>query len=384
MDEYKAAELGAPGVIEPEPQIDEAPEVSKLFDNQEYMQIPASPEIMDSVDSEVPAIRSRAGRRRKSETPFYIAVGSMGAMILILIIFSVFGTRAETSVPTAKPENTTAPVAEPSAVVDETPMLSTGIVNENGDEVVIPDIYDGLDLNSLDSDKFSKTANGFLYYTDASVTSYAGIDVSEHQFSIDWAAVAASGVDFAMIRVGYRGYTEGTVALDPYFTENIEGALAAGIKVGVYFFSQARNTEEALEEADFVLSAIEGYDITYPVAFDWEEIISETARTNDVTPEELTDCAIAFCDRIAMAGYMPLIYFNQMAGYMQFTLTDLNHYDFWLAEYNSTPNFLFSFHMWQYSSTGTVDGIETAVDLNISFVDYSQEKNQDDGEISPN
>lgn len=348
MDDRKLIEKSGPGLAEAQ------------------ATVPAPEELDTTARVNDPPVLAPRRKRQRTEKPFYISIASLGALIVILFIFSVFGPRN-----TAQPVDTGGSVEPEASPSETTPMLSTGITSSSGAEILIPDLYEGLEMNGLDTENFYIAANGFLTYSDGGITSYAGIDVSEHQAEIDWDAVTASGVDFAMIRVGYRGYTAGTISADPYFQQNIEGALAAGIKVGVYFFSQAVTTEEAVEEADFVLSLIDGYDVSYPIAFDWELVQDESARTNELTSEELTACTIAFCDRISEAGYQPIIYFNQMAGYTHFLLTDLNHYDFWLAEYNQTPNFLFSFHMWQYSSTGTVDGINEPVDLNISFVDYS-------------
>lgn len=137
-----------------------------------------------------------------------------------------------------------------------------------------------------------------------------GIDVSTYQGEIDWEQVALSGIDFAMIRLGLRGYTQGGIRMDSMFERNIDEALAAGLDVGVYFFSQAVSVQEAEEEADFVLGQLEGYTLTYPVVFDWESVSDASARTNHMDAEEVTRCAAAFCDKIAAAGYTPMIYVN--------------------------------------------------------------------------
>lgn len=222
----------------------------------------------------------------------------------------------------------------------------------------------GLAVNSYDASAFYEE-DGFLRYS-GDRTGRVGIDVSSHQQQIDWQAVKDDGVEFAMIRVGYRGYTEGEIQPDAYFEQNIQQAQAAGLDVGVYFFSQALNAEEALEEAQFVLDAIEDYTLQYPVIFDWEDIEAE-ARTDGMDSIILSGCAYAFCNAIEQAGYRAGIYFNQRFGYEEFDLLKLQDYVFWLAEYNPTPSFLYDFEMWQYANDGTVDGISTAVDLNLSF-----------------
>ncbi len=217
-----------------------------------------------------------------------------------------------------------------------------------------------------------READGRILY-DGEPAPKQGIDVSSHQGEIDWAAVAADGIDFAMIRVGYRGYTQGTTSLDEYFYENVAGALANGIEVGVYFFSQALDREEAVEEAELVLRAIEGLDISYPIVFDWEEI-EEEARTDGMDPNVLTGAARAFCRTIKAAGYTPGVYFNQRQGYEHYNLVALEEYMLWLAQYDEAPDFQYGFQMWQYSCTGRVDGIETDVDLNLSFWEENGKK----------
>lgn len=207
--------------------------------------------------------------------------------------------------------------------------------------------------------------DGFIVY-DGEPKARRGIDVSSHQGTIDWAAVAAQGVEFAMIRVGYRGYTKGSTSLDELFYENVAGARANGIDVGVYFFSQSLDRAEAEEEAEIVLRAIEGLEITYPIIYDWEEI-DEEARTDNMDPKVLTGCARAFCRRIQREGYRAGVYFNQAYGYQQYNLVALEEYVLWLAQYAPAPDFRYGFQMWQYSSTGQVDGINCNVDLNLSF-----------------
>ena len=217
--------------------------------------------------------------------------------------------------------------------------------------------------------------NGFLRCS-ASPVSRVGIDVSSHQGSIDWQAVANAGVEFAIIRVGYRGYGTGTLEEDPMYYANMEGALAAGLDVGVYFYSQAVSTQEAREEAQFVLDRLGGYTITYPVLFDWEQG-ADAARTDDVDNETLTRCAIAFCDNIETFGYRAGCYFNQSFGYDRFDLRQLDDYCFWLAEYNSYQSFLYDVALWQYSDSGNVPGIDTVVDLNLCFVDFHEPETEE-------
>ena len=208
--------------------------------------------------------------------------------------------------------------------------------------------------------------NGIRTYSADGVIGIAGIDVSSYQETVDWQAVKEAGIEFAMIRVGYRGYVSGKLELDSCFLDHIEGALNAGLDVGAYFFSQALTEEEAIEEAEYVLTWLEGYDITYPVVFDWEEVESE-ARTDHMNMLMLTACADAFCRTVEEAGYDAAVYFNQDYGYRQLNLASLLDYQFWLAEYAPTPSFVYDFQMWQYTNEGIIPGIEDEVDLNIYF-----------------
>ncbi len=234
------------------------------------------------------------------------------------------------------------------------------------------EILEDVPRNPYDDNLFFTGEDGRTYYASADYEVLTGIDVSAWQEDIDWQLVAQQDIDYVMLRVGYRGYTEGNIRLDPYFYQNIEGALAAGLEVGVYFFSQAVTVEEALEEARFVLDCIAGYDISFPVVFDWEPVSSDYARTNGLSTQVLCDAANAFCSEIEAAGYTPMIYFNLFAGYIKYDLSQVMEYDFWLAQYSDTPSFYYDFQMWQYTSDGIVAGIEGGVDMNICFVNYAR------------
>ena len=191
-----------------------------------------------------------------------------------------------------------------------------------------------------------------------------GIDVSEHQKSVDWEQVKASGVDFVMIRIGYRGYTEGRLYMDSYFAQHYRGAKDAGLDVGVYFFSQAVTPAEARMEARLLLALLNWRKLEMGIAFDWE-FVSGDARTGDMDGRTMTDCALAFCETIADAGHTPLVYFNQYQAENYYALDELSHYDFWLAQYAEELDFPYQVKMWQYTEEGTVPGIPGAVDMNL-------------------
>lgn len=202
------------------------------------------------------------------------------------------------------------------------------------------------------------------YYEDGQIISAIGIDVSSNQGEIDWAAVSESPVEFAMIRCGRRGSTEGNLYADAYFYQNADGAQSAGIPFGVYFFSQAITADEAREEADYVLNLIKGMDVSYPVAFDHETVGSADSRAAGLTDDELAQIALAFCSRIQEAGYETWIYGNQH----DLSWLDLSGLDseVWYAEYGVTrPTAEYNALLWQYSNEGSVPGIDAPADLNI-------------------
>lgn len=226
----------------------------------------------------------------------------------------------------------------------------------------------GVPVSTFTKDVFSLDEDGMPVYIGDAYTVMKGIDVSFYQKKIDWKAVAADGVQFAFIRCGYRGYTEGALKPDDQFKANITGALKAGLKVGVYFFSQAITADEGKEEAKYVLDQIAPYDVTLPVVFDWEHIGGEDgARTNELDSATLTDCAAAFCETVKAGGHAPAVYFYRNAGYYAFDLAKLKDYMFWLSAPGGFPDFYYAHDIWQYSFEGKVDGIEGNADLDMYF-----------------
>lgn len=245
--------------------------------------------------------------------------------------------------------------------------VSVGAFRYNGYWV---ETLEGVPLNSYDLGEFGWDGTD-LTYTGAGVDVMHGIDVSRFQGEIDWEQVRDAGVEFAIVRVGGRYMNSGGFYEDYLYRENIEGAIAAGVSVGAYFFSQAVSAEEGLEEAEYVLSLIEGYDLTMPIVMDWEPLGGSDARTYGVGVVEITEAVRAFCDRIKEAGYEPMIYFNANSAYARMDLRELTNLKFWFAQYNDVPTFQYHFDMWQYSDTGRVPGIEGNVDLNLYFLPRS-------------
>lgn len=216
-------------------------------------------------------------------------------------------------------------------------------------------------------DNLKNEQGRFSYYEDGNLVSQTAVDVSDLQGKIDWERVSEDGIDFAMIRLGRRGYTEGNIYLDNYYYENVSGVQSEGMPFGVYFFSQAITEDEAIEEANFVIKHLSGSDISYPVVFDHEPVESADGRANNLSKNELTHITKAFCQKIEDAGYTPMIYGNAF-DMERLNLNDLKGIDVWYAEYESSqPTGQFDFAMWQYSSTANVSGINTQADLSILF-----------------
>ena len=231
--------------------------------------------------------------------------------------------------------------------------------------------YDSLEASDFNASEFT-TDGSYIDYTGSEYTALRGIDVSEHQGTIDWNAVKNDGVRFAVIRAGYRGYKQGGLATDACFQQNIEGALAAGLQVGVYFFSQAVSADEGQAEAAYLLDLIKNYKVTLPVFFDWERVENVgTTRVDAVTGDTITAAALAFCKAVKAGGYEPGVYFYRSLGYYEYKLSKLSDYIFWVGAPGTSPDFYYRHTFWQYSAEGTVSGIQKATDLDIWFVKKS-------------
>ena len=233
-------------------------------------------------------------------------------------------------------------------------------------------ISDEISHHGFKDTDFEVGEDGFLEYVgdDTSVSVKKGIDVSRFQGSIDWEKVAAAGVDFAIVRAGLRGTTEGKLLVDECFEDNVEGASKNGIDVGVYFYSQAVNEKEAVEEVQMLLDLIEPYDIKYPVVIDVESAESDSARTANLSTDEYELVVETFCKMVRQAGYTPMVYGNVKSFTLLMDAVDVDDYDIWIAYYGLPLYYPYHFNMWQYTSSGRVDGINGDVDLNICITDY--------------
>lgn len=206
--------------------------------------------------------------------------------------------------------------------------------------------------------------------------SYTGVDVSAFQHDIDWAKVKAADIDFAIIRLGYRGYgAKGTLVVDEYVQQNLAGATSVGLPIGAYFFSQATSLDEVREEIDFMLEILGDYQLQYPIILDWEIPYVEggAPRTQNVDRRTLTEMQKYFCYEMASKGFDPMVYFNWTQASKLLYLNELEEFPFWLALYQDRMTFPYRVEMWQYTSQGRVPGIEGDVDLNLYIPDLRRE-----------
>ena len=255
----------------------------------------------------------------------------------------------------------------PSPAPAQDPYAGSVLVPDGTGKYIRVPLHEELPANPLSEADFASVGGNFIEYTGNGAVTVRGIDVSYYQGDIDWEKVAGDGAEFAVIRAGYRGYSKGDVYEDENFRRNYTGAVAAGMQVGVYFFSQAISVGEAAEEAEFTSGLLDGRKLDLPVMFDWERI-GGGARTDGVSGKILTDACIAFCNIIKEAGYEPGVYFYRDLGYNTYELERLSELTFWVGALGDYPDFYYRHGMWQYSVTGRVAGIEGDVDLNIRFV----------------
>ena len=289
-------------------------------------------------------------------------------------------TPAPTEAPTPAPTEAPTPAPDPTAGWPETieakDLASYGFAVESHEQTTV--LYTGwqtIDGNTYYYDPAThqpvtgtQVIQGDIYsFSSSGVLGHKarGIDVSKFQGTIDWNAVAADGITFAIIRCGYRGYGSGALVEDATFRRNIQGATAAGIQVGVYFYSQAIDEAEAVEEASMVLSLVQGYSLPYGVYFDTEKVAGDTGRADGISAAQRTANAVAFCETIRNAGYTPGVYSYASWFYNSLNFANISKYRTWIAQYRDTLDFAYSYNIWQYSSQGSVSGIKGNVDMNL-------------------
>lgn len=302
--------------------------------------------------------RVTSTRRKKKGAP------KSATVLTILLLIVIFGTVAVILIPklTGYGNSVIQTTVKPPAATHQDPedVQGTGNTEE-------PETEPKIDPNEIPyypESAFGKE-NGRATFTMEGYYTRTGIDVSDWQGTIDWEAVAADGIEFVIVRMGYRGYETGRMVADTMYESYIRGATAAGLDVGVYFYSQAITSEEAVEEAEYVLQLLDGVTLTLPVFIDWEYGNSNTARTKLCGGETITQCCIAFCDTIAGSGYLPGIYLNKKLLDDIVDADALSTYSMWMAQYCDEPTCHNGFNYWQYSPVGNVNGISGEVDMDL-------------------
>ena len=330
------------------------------------------------------AAKRRARKKLIKKTAVISCCATLLLVLLIYGIFSLVGRISSSNISSNTSSDDTAISLSPEVYDDDFKAKLKNALNGNSAIAMLKELYPenivvvsnskyyfcnidpDIPKNDYDIDNLVETESGeYQYVVDDQVVSKKGIDVSSHQEDIDWTAVAEDGVEFAFLRAGFRGYGTGSMNEDTTFKANLEGAKAAGIDTGVYFFSQAITVEEAIEEADFVVELLDGQTLELPIVYDVEKVGASDARADDLTKEERTEIGLAFMSRITELGYTPAIYHNTEMGALLIDIGQFMDYDIWFAGYNKEFYWPYRYKYWQYSDTGTVSGIDKAVDLDL-------------------
>ena len=287
-------------------------------------------------------------------------IALMCAVILALTVVLSMPHMAVESLP----EQTQAlPAATEATMPDEDPEIALHNENQAPAEP-LPTIEAVIEpeANPYGRLDFQYNKNNYLYCLRQE--SYPGVDVSAFQKDIDWQQVKDSGIRFAMLRLGYRGYESGKLVEDEYIQKNLEQTKAVGMPIGAYFFSQALTIKEVDEEIDFMLKVLGDYELHMPIVLDWE-IPTSTARTAQMDARTLTALQEYFCKTMTEKGFTPMVYFNWHQSNTLLYLNELEDYPFWLALYGSRMTYPYHVEMWQYTDSGRVPGIQGGVDLNV-------------------
>lgn len=263
------------------------------------------------------------------------------------------------------------PIEEEEEVTPENDGKHTLVKYRDGSEEWV-NINQHLPKNNYDFTNLVSKSDVMEYYIDSKKVSFWGLDISKYQDYVDFQKVRKAGVDFVMLRVGARGYGTGQLILDDNFSDNIKRATDAGLRVGVYFSSQAITEAEAIEEAELVISQVRGYRLDYPIAMDMGFVENDTARIENLSKTEKTEVMKAFLDKVTLEGYTGMIFADKEWLIKEVDLSKLTGYDVWLEQEKNLPDYPYSFSMWQYSSRGEVDGVSGYVNMNISFIDYAE------------
>ena len=297
--------------------------------------------------------------RQKQARPVWI-LGIIALVELVLLVaMLVVCLPYMQQQPTEDPQS----VSRHEEAAQEEPMIPEELPQEEEpEETTEPTIPP--EANPYTVKDFQYDENNYLYCLRQ--PSYKGVDVSAFQGDIDWQQVKDSGIDFAIIRLGYRGYGKaGKMVEDEYVQDNLTEAKEVGLPIGAYFFSQALNIQEVDEEIDFMLEILGDHKLDLPIILDWEIPGVENPRTKNMDARTLTEIQRYFCQKMTEKGYDPMIYFNWHQAKNLYYLSELEDYDFWLAFYQDRMTFPYKVEMWQYTDQGKVPGIPANVDLNV-------------------
>lgn len=258
------------------------------------------------------------------------------------------------------------PDDDPDTIDNNEDANHIAVVDDKGNKKLY-EVLSSAEKHAYDLKNNISRENGRLSYEDNNVKAKVGIDLSKYNGTVDWEKVKEDNIDFAMLRIAARGYENGTMILDEKFVEYAQGAKMNDIPIGVYVFSQATSDVEAVEEANYAVGAITNFDVRYPIAVDIEVAPDNSYRTCNVTAKDRTHYAKLFCDTVASYGYHPIIYAKRDLLISGINLEDLQGYDIWLADESVPTDFPYRFNMWQYDTRGSVAGIDTNVDIDLSF-----------------
>lgn len=288
-----------------------------------------------------------------------LCIIALGALVVICLPF--FTPPPEDAI-SGDPES----VLHSSRLEEELELMAEPILEEIPEETTEPTIPP--ELNPYNQYDFQFNRDNYLVCQKQD--SYPGIDVSAFQGQIDWKEVASSGIRFAMIRLGYRGWGKaGKMVEDEFAKDNLKEAREAGLAVGAYFFSQATSIEEVDEEIAFLEEILGDTELNMPLVLDWEVANAEEGRTKGVTRRMLTDCLLHFCQTMEEKGYQPMVYFNWGQSSRMLYLNELEDYPFWLALYQDRMTYPYRVEMWQYTCKGRVPGIQGDVDIDVYIPD---------------
>ena len=256
-------------------------------------------------------------------------------------------------------------------------------LSENGTktEVILPDgtsqwvmINAYIEKNNYDYTGLVNEEPYMRYYTDGKKVSKQGISIDDSYGTINFARVEEAGIDYCMIQMGNRGYATGAITMEKNYAQYMKDADAAGLGVGITFYSQAATEAEAVEEANLILQMLQESEVKpgYPIVFEMELVSNDTSRIENLTKSELTAIAKAFCDTVRQGGYNPAIYGNKYWLLRKLDLTQLGDYNIWLSQEGDIPDYPYQFAMWEYKQDAEIDGISGKVSMTISFVDYEK------------